>query len=175
MGKTSLCYFTALALKRAGLKVAVEDLDPAQALKGLLEIPDDSLFDEVGDEVDYLLLDTQPDIGAEAVHEAIKMSDRIMVPCGPAPVEILQVNAPLQVIDKFRPEESRVLVVVNRLKKGTLLSSSVREQIEEKGGTVAQNMIPERQCIQQAQLLGWSGLDTDVQEAFTKLALEIVT
>ena len=77
VGKSSLCFLTALGLREAGMTVSVEDLDPQQSISAWI----DTERDGISEKGEFHLIDTRPAIDNETVHGAISRADRIIMPC----------------------------------------------------------------------------------------------
>jgi len=171
VGKSTLCFLTALGIKEAGQTVSVEDLDPQLSITSWL---DDSLIQKQGS-ADYHLIDTRPAIDAESVHDAIKRADTIILPCSPSPADLTAVKATLDVIAAMKNEETKVFVALNCVKPGTNLTSGAPELIEDMGVALLNSAMPDRQCIQRATMQGWKALDSDTQTKTLKLTIATIS
>jgi len=180
VGKSTLCYLMALGLKQAGKQVVVEDRDPQKSITawvnperdgvGLVEASDDTAA--AGG---LHLVDTRPAIDDDSVLAAIGEADRLVVPCSPSPGDISAIGATLSVIGNLKRPDARVMVVLNKLRPGTILAQEARTLLESFGHPVLVTELPERQCVQKAVVQGWDALDPKTEGVVFKLAVEVIS
>jgi chromosome partitioning protein len=171
VGKSSLCYLTALGLREAGKTVSIEDLDPQKSISAWINAERDGITGEG----EFHLIDTRPAIDSESVHDAISRADRIIMPCTPSPGDLSAAKATLDVVNQFKRPEAKVFMALNRVRPGTNFSKEAPEILEALGVPLLQNSIPERQSIQKAVLFGWKALDAATQASVFKLTIETVS
>jgi chromosome partitioning protein len=169
LGKTTLVRNLAVAAARAGLRVALADLDPQQTLlkwwsrrpEGLAEIalwaaePSDSqellgIID--AQEFDILIIDTPPGLEKypEHVQRLIEASDLLLIPCGPSSDESESVAPWMEYVSRFGKPAAFVLTRVDRR------STSARETKLElnAAGRLCPIEIPQSEDIKRASKLG---------------------
>lgn len=170
-----MAHFTAVAVAKAGRSVRVVDLDPQASLTAWAN-PQRDGYDLGDGEADFIISDTPPNLEHPEVHRAIAESDTVVVCASPSPADVGAVRATLEAIRHHRKRRgAKVLVVLNQGKKGTMLTEAAGDALRELGEPVAATIIPQRQAIQKALLVGWSGLGSEEREAFFRLALEIIS
>lgn len=170
-GKSTLCFLTWLALGEAGRSARVVDLDPQRSLSAWLG--DHGGGDQGG--AITTLIDTRPALDDFSVIESIASADLVIMPVTPSPADLLAGKATAATIKAHLSKRGRALVVLNRLKVGTSLSSDARELAARIGLPIAKTEIPERQSIQRALIGGWRELDPATRETVLALAIEFLT
>lgn len=171
VGKSSLCYLTALGLREAGKTVSVEDLDPQKSITAWINPERDG----IGEKGDFHLIDTRPAIDNKSVHDAIARADRIIMPCTPSPGDLSAAKATLDVVNQFKKTKAKVFMALNRVRPGTNFSKEAPEILEALGVPLLQNSMPERQSIQKAVLFGWKALDASTQASVFRLTIETIS
>jgi len=121
VGKSTLCFLTALGLREAGKSVSVEDLDPQKSISAWINGDRDGIEKDGGE---FALIDTRPAIDDESVHDAISRADRVILPCTPSPGDLTAAKASLAVVKKYRKRRGKVC--------SSLSTASVQEQISRK-------------------------------------------
>jgi len=174
VGKSTLCFLTALGIKEAGKSVSVADLDPQQSISAWIDAERDGISPgQEGGE--FTLIDTRPAIEDQSVHDAISLADRIILPCTPSPGDLTALRASLDVVNEFRRGSSKVYVALNCVRPGTNLSKDAPDILRRLGAPVLFPGIPDRQCIQRAILSGWGAMDADTQATVLSLTIEMVS
>ena len=125
VGKTSLCA-TLSAFAARSNKVVITDLDPQGSLTSwwnkreaetpyFLESSRDTLKETIKtaeqNGFDYLFIDTPPAF-MEAIDEAIKLADFILVPCQPSPIDLDAISRTLESIEE---NNKPFAFVINRI------------------------------------------------------------
>ena len=177
VGKSTLCYLTALALQQAGKSVCVDDRDPQRSITSWV-VPDRdnlALVDGRGGAAgEFRLVDTRPALDDESVRLAVKSADLIVMPCTPSPGDLTAARATVELVDRLRRKTARAALVLNKVKAGTVLAQDAPDLLGGLGAPVMSTAVPDRQNIQRAVLLGWDALDAKTQAVLFKLALEIL-
>jgi len=171
VGKSTLCFLTALGIREAGKSVTIEDLDPQRSISAWINEERDG----IGAGGEFTLIDTRPAIDDESVHDAISRADRIIMPCTPSPGDLTAARATLDVVKKFKKRGSKIYVALNCVRPGTNFSQDAPEVLEQLGAPLLNSNIPDRQCIQRAILLGWRAMDADTQARVLKLTIEMIS
>lgn len=171
VGKSTLCFLTALGIREAGKSVSVEDLDPQQSISSWI----DEDRDGIGEGGEFILVDTRPALEDERVHEAISRSDRIIMPCTPSPGDLTAAKATLDVVNKFKRDDSKVYMALNCVRPGTNFSQDAPEILRQLGAPLLQSALPDRQCIQRTVLNGWKAMNADTQATVFKMTIEILS
>lgn len=171
VGKSSLCFLTALGLREAGMTVSVEDLDPQQSISAWI----DTERDGISEKGEFHLIDTRPAIDNETVHGAISRADRIIMPCTPSPGDLTAAKATLNVVNEYKQKDAKVFMALNRVKPGTNFTKDAPDILKSLGVPLLQNAMPDRQSIQKAVLAGWKAIDPATQAIIFKLTIETIS
>ena len=172
VGKSSLCFLTALSLRDAGKEVSVDDRDPQKSVSSWIDLERDGISDGGGE---FTLIDTRPSIDHKCVIQAISEADRIVMPCTPSPGDITAARATVEVVLGLMKKGAKAALVLNMVKGGTNFAEDAPDLLKAMGVPVMNTQIPDRQSIQRAVLLGWRALDSKTQGIIFKLALEILS
>ncbi|RJE80207.1 ParA family partition ATPase [Paracoccus sp. JM45] len=166
-GKTTLAVNLAVALHARGHSVALVDTDPQGSMgRWFMERMQAHGEDEAMDfstssawgasyeseklkkRFDYVIIDTPPKIDSD-LRPALKVADLVLVPVATSHVDLWATEG---VLDLARREKADVLVVLNRSRPNTRLSTEVTEKAQELGVSVAQVQISNR--VVYAETLG---------------------
>lgn len=150
-GKTTLAVTLAVALVRAGHRVAVLDTDPQGSLGRWFMARRDALGDaglefstasawgvsyeveKLGRGNDFVIVDTPPKADAD-LRPALRAADLVLVPVASSHVDLWATEG---VLDLARREDKDVLVVLNRARAGTRLGAEVTEAAQAMSADVA--------------------------------------
>lgn len=166
VGKSSLCFLTALSLRAAGKAVVVDDRDPQKSVSSWIDVERDG-FANGGE---FTLIDTRPSIDHKSVKRAIEEADRIVIPSTPSPGDITAARATVEVVQTLMKKGAKASLVLNMVKANTNFAEDAPALLE-----LMNTRIPDRQSIQCAVLLGWKALGSKTQGTIFKLALEILS
>jgi chromosome partitioning protein len=162
-GKTTCALLLHEAIRQTGRSSAVRDLDNLQgsASKALARFG--GVRAASGQTYDVLLIDTPPSLLSPATASAVTQADLILIPTGPSPLEVWEAKPAVEFARRKHPA-ARVVVVLNRVRGGTLLTAAARNNLEGIGAPVLDAQLAERQSYQHAMLGGWSALDHKARE-----------
>ena len=172
VGKSSLCFLTALSLRDAGKAVVVDDRDPQKSVSSWIDGERDGFASGGGE---FTLIDTRPAIDHKSVKRAIEEADRIVIPSTPSPGDITAARATVEVVQSLMKKGAKASLVLNMVKANTNFAEDAPALLESLGIPLMNTRIPDRQSIQRAVLLGWKALDSKTQGTIFKLALEILS
>jgi chromosome partitioning protein len=174
VGKSTLCYLVALSLREAGKTVSLLDVDPQKSASAWIDRKRDGITERGGD---LTLVDTPPTLNHEGVLEAIKVADRVIVPCSPSPACLTALGATSEVVRRLLKPGAKAFFVLNMVVPRTHLTLDAPEFLNGQnfGIPLLNTMIVDRQCVQASVLRGWSALDDQAQGNFLKLSLEILS
>ena len=158
VGKTTLCVLLHEAIKQTGQTVAIRDFDAqGSATKALArfggtrEIP--------GQHYDVLLIDTPPSLTLPATAAAVLTADVILIPTSPSPLEVWEAEETAQ-FALAKNKKAKTRIVVNKTKKGTLLTEAVKESLGSVSVPILSLSLVDRQSYQHAIMGGWATLDS---------------
>ncbi len=141
----------------------MEDLDLFDVAAGSVDNIQ-SVVPTLVEEYDWLVLDTPPNDG-NAITATASISDLILIPLAPSPLEADQLPDTLSLI----PEDRPYIVVPSRVRISTLAGKSMREMCEAGGHPVTTAVLPLSERI--VQSFG----STPIRLTFRPLAEEIVS
>jgi chromosome partitioning protein len=172
VGKTTLAFLLGLVLQRAGRRVAFLDLDPQASLNGLLHLHDVQQLQET--QAEFLIVDTPPRLESKEISEAIKQADVICIPMRPSPMDFGVTTNTAELVTRLKRPESRAVVLLNQLRKGTYWS----KKVESLDGTtfavpVATTSFTLRECFAHALTVGWEALDDSASNEILNFALSL--
>lgn len=99
----------------------------------------------LSDEYDWLVLDTPPN-DAKAISSAASISDLVLIPLAPSPLEADQLPDTLSLL----PEDRPYLVVPSRVRLSTSAGKAMREMCESAGHPVTTSLLPLSERIVQS-------------------------
>lgn len=180
-GKTTLSFLVAETLSRAGKKVAVRDDDPqasiSQIVSELRETKRTSLeiwHQDRAEEYDFVIVDTLPRLSSRVLIEAVKESDRLVLPLKPSMVDIRATMPAVEMVKEHTRKGARAYVLWNMVKPGTRISRELQGLEGMLGMSVLRNSIPERIGFTYATLQGYDAISGEDRELLQRLVLEFV-
>ncbi|WOI56865.1 ParA family partition ATPase [Palleronia sp. LCG004] len=156
-GKTTLAVNLAVALTRAGHRVAVLDTDPQGSLGRWFMARREAGIEDmdfgtasawgVGYEIsklaktsDFVIVDTPPKVDSD-LRPALRESDLVLVPVATSQVDLWAVDSVLDLADRVgRP----TMIVLNRFKSGTRVSEEIDTALAEMGASRAKSVLGNR-------------------------------
>lgn len=194
-GKTTLAINLASVLDRRA-SAAILDADPQGSSLQWRAIADDEgilpVFDAASDLSDlvqasrgdyrYLVIDCPPSVDAPQTHEALRISDLVLVPVQPSPLDLwatVHIDNAIAEARQVNPE-LRALLVINQLEPRTRLSRQVRLGADELGLPAAGTAIRRRALYRTSVLEGRSVVAVGRQgaaavEELEQLINEVIT
>lgn len=188
VGKTTTCINLAGALSERGYTVMVADMNHEQksacrwakrgvGLKDMVVSISDKKprleIESYQKKCDYLILDTAPELMTPAL-KAILLSDLVIIPCTPSPLDIESAEDTIELIEGTGKP---FVLLASCVRKGTLLSGQLKEQLESLGPTF-NTAIHQRVDIVEAAISGeWVGvynLNSGSKPEYENLAGEVV-
>lgn len=179
VGKTTSTMLTALALHKAGYRVMVRDTDPSggsstwafRAEDGGTPLPfavdtpnQESLTRGVKANLDYVLIDTPPLMSGTLARRIDEIADVIVIVARPGR---LDENRTMDTFDNF---DSPRAILINGAKANTKALKELQWIIENKGLSVFDTIVPEREITRNAM----GGNAVPVKSLFQEFALELV-
>lgn len=180
-GKTTLCFLVAETLARAGKRVAIRDDDPQASITEIVnELRESGRTDleiwtqsKAGD-YDFTLVDTLPRLSSNVLKEAVKESDRLILPLKPSMVDIRATLPAVEMVKEHTRKGARAHVLWNMVKPGTRISRELQGLEGMLGMPVLKNSIPERIGFTYATLQGYEVITGEDRELLQRLVLEFV-
>ncbi len=180
-GKTTLSFLIAETLARAGKRVAVRDDDPqasvAQIVSEMREAGRTTLeLWEPGREgdFDFVVVDTLPQLASKVLAEAVRESDRVLLPLKPSMVDIRATLPAVEMVRANTPPGSRAFVVWNMVRPGTRISRELEGLEEMIGLPVLKTLVPERVSFTYATLQGFDAVSVEDRDLMQRMVLEFL-
>ena len=175
VGKTTLAAQLAVAWAQ-GRTVALIDIDPQKSLSTWYKTRQSALGEEAGglflsyisgwrlgtelarirQRYDCIIIDSPPHAESDA-RIAIRSGDLVVVPIQPSPIDLWATRATLRLA---REEQSKVLLVVNRLPPRSRLSGRMVSAIREMGQSVAETVLGNRIAFAVSMMEGRGAVET---------------
>jgi chromosome partitioning protein len=175
VGKSTMSLLIAQALRQAGRQVAVNDWDEqgtstksCRINGGEIAIP--------GGEYDYLIYDTKPDLKDSSTKSAVTHADVVIVVTTPSTPDMWEAKEAVEFVKHQNPN-AIVRVLINRVKRGTLLAKGAADAADVLGISVPvlNTQILDRQVYAHFIGGGWKTLDLAAQKQVGNLAVEVLT
>ncbi|SDZ17983.1 chromosome partitioning protein [Jannaschia faecimaris] len=167
-GKTTFTAHVACELAARGHRVALLDVDPqgslgrwfmtryerADGLKGDITFSTSSAWgvtfecSKYKDDYDFILIDTPPKIDSD-LKPALRIADLVLVPVSASEVDLWATEGVLELAAR---ENKRPLVVLNRARTGTKLSTKILEALSGLEAGAAKTVLAQR--VAYAESLG---------------------
>jgi chromosome partitioning protein len=174
VGKTTLAVNIAAGLARRDGDVLLLDTDPQGSVLQWQSIRDNTQFDVVHrpkmasarqmtqwrKKYSYLVLDTPPVISA-VTRAVLRVSDWVMVPLGPSPLDIWSGRETIEIIEQARKKNTKLegkLVICRKIPR-TRIGGEAREALASYGMEILEPEISQRVGYVEAMLAGRSVLD----------------
>jgi len=128
----------------------------------------------------YLLIDCPPSVHSDQTKDALRLSDWVIIPVLPSPLDLWASVKIEEEIDKAREKNPKLkaLLVINQLEPRTRLSQAIRHATDELGTPTAKTSLTRRVVYRSTILEGRSVFDAGVKgapaaEELTQLLKEI--
>jgi chromosome partitioning protein len=172
VGKNTVCLLLHEAFRHAGKTVRVLDWDSqGTSSKALRHIGGSNAALESHDEV--LLYDTPPSLEHPATAAAVLSSDVAVVVTSPSPADMWEAEEAIRFVQSKAPQ-AVVRVLVNKVKKGTILGRLITESTKDLGASIIPITLSSRECYQHVLGQGWAALDATAREEVLQLAVSLI-
>ncbi len=159
VGKTTLAINLACLLAETTRQsVVVLDLDPqgsAATWSELGKLPIQTM--RGGDpslvSAGFVISDTPGNLHSFATQKAVQVADLVLVPCGSSPQDVEPTRRTIALIRELT--SAPCLLVLNRIREGTITARDAGEWSREFGIPVANTRIRSRQIFEQTVLCNW--------------------
>ena len=180
-GKTTLSYLVAETLAQAGKTVAIRDDDPqasaSQIVQELREAGKTNV--DVWDrrsagKFEFVVVDTLPQLSSRVLIEAVKESDRLIMPLKPSMVDIRATLPAVQKVEENLRRDARAFVLWNMVKPGTKISRELEGLQSMISLPVLKTTVPERIGFTYASMQGYAAVSVEDRELLQRLVLEFL-
>jgi len=175
VGKSTLSLFITEALVQVGRRAAIQDWDEqgtssksSRAIGRELAVP--------GQQYDYLIYDTKPDLTDISTRNAIEGADVILVVTTPSTADMWEAKEAVDLARMLNPKAA-IRLVFNRVQKGTILTRHAEDSTQILGIDIPalKTQVPEKQSFKHFIGGGWEVLDSASQQIVANLTVEVVT
>jgi chromosome partitioning protein len=180
-GKTTLSFLLAETLSRAGKRVAVRDDDPQKSITQVIEEARADGKSKVellekgrAGDFDFIVVDTQPRLDSRVLQEAIRESDRLILPLKPSMVDIRATLPAVEMVKSSIRKGARAFVLWNMVKPGTRISKELEGLEAMIGLPVLKGQVPERIGFTYATLQGYDAISGEDRELLQRIVLEFI-
>lgn len=177
VGKSTLTFNLANNLKDYG-KVCILDVDYQGSLYEIRETSDIPIFhisqlEEVRSlNYDLVFIDTPPYI-FEELETICKISDVILVPMKPGPLDMLAVKKTIHFIKEYKAQD-KALIVFNMVKPKTSLTEQINEVVSTYDIPISNNSISDLVVFSRSVLVNGVESHNNAQRQLDKLTKEIL-
>jgi chromosome partitioning protein len=177
VGKSTLTFNLANNLKDYG-KVCILDVDYQGSLYEIRETSDIPIFhisqlEEVRSlNYDLVFIDTPPYI-FEELETICKISDVILVPMKPGPLDMLAVKKTIHFIKEYKAQD-KALIVFNMVKPKTSLTEQINEVVSTYDIPISNNSISDLVVFSRSVLVNGVESNNNAQRQLDKLTKEIL-
>jgi chromosome partitioning protein len=172
VGKSTICILLYEAMRRAGHAILIKDWDSQGTSSKALESFGDPNLDSKNASV--VIYDTPPNLDHTATAAAVADADIVLVVTSPSPADIWEANAAVR-FAKSRNERARIRVMVNKVRKTTVLGRLIEESVKDIEAPTLPVMLSARECYQHAVVQGWKALDVAAREEVLRLTLSLLS
>lgn len=172
VGKSTISVLLYEALRQAGHPISLKDWDAqGTSSKALTYFGDEHIEP---DDVSVVIYDTPPNLEHTATAVAVRDAHIVLIVTSPSPADIWEANAAVQFV-KSKNAAARIRVVVNKVRKATVLGRLIDESVKEIDAPTLPVMLSARECYQHAMAQGWKALDAAAKEEVLQLTLSLLS
>ena len=153
-------------MRQAGQDVVIRDWDA----QGTSTKAQESFGVPVVSDPSVVIYDTPPSLDHVASASAVRNADLVIVVVSPAPADLWEAERAVNFVKEKNPS-AKVRVMVNKVRKATVLGKLLPETSKGLGAPVLPKMLSARECYQRAMAEGWKILDTAAKAEVLDLTL----
>jgi len=124
---------------------------------------------------EIVIWDTPPSLEHTATAAAVRSADIVLVLTTPAPSDGWTVAETMDFIRGKMKAGAVVRVILNKFRKGTILSRYVDLSQPLAGAEFLRVMIQERECYKQMPVTGWDGLEASAKQEVLEFAVSVAS
>ena len=172
VGKSTISVLLYEALRQARHPIAIRDWDAqGTSSKALVNFGDPRLEES---NATVIIYDTPPSLDHTATASAIRDAHIVLIVTSPSPVDIWEAGAAVA-FAKAKNAHARIRVMVNKVRKTTVLGRLIEESVKDIGAPTLPVMLSARECYQHALAQGWKALDSAAKEEVLQLTLALLS
>lgn len=171
-GKSTVSVLLYEALRVAGKSVIIRDWDAQGTSNKAIEMITGKAPDPKPPHVQVIIYDTPPSLTHTATAAAVRSADIVLVVTSPSPADIWEAEEAIQ-FAKAKNPKATVRVLLNKVRKATVLGKLVEESTRELSVPPLPSMLSARECYQHFIAQGWKALDSAARQETLQLALNL--
>lgn len=169
VGKTTIALLFAAALQESGNRISLIDGDPQMSATTFAP----NLDLNIGEDGDYIIVDTPPNPQHLATLEAARTADLVILITTPSPTDLGATAATAKLIQDSR--SGRTVILFNRVQASNRFAETLPSLAKNLSFPALKHCIHQRTAYQVAQLEGWRSMPPVARSEIIELVIEIVS
>lgn len=169
VGKTTIALLFAASIQETSCSVSLIDGDPQMSATTFAP----NLGLNIGDEGDFVVIDTPPNAQHPAALDAMRTADLVILITTPSPTDLGATAATAALIQQYRTGPTAILF--NRVQSSNRFAETLPQIAASLPFPALKNHLHQRTAYPVAQLEGWRSIPPLARKEILELTMEVVT